>query len=919
MKNIRLLLSMLMVIGFAALRAQVVTTEPAVLQPSSQNIVIYFHADQGNRGLINQAANDPIYAHTGVITNKSTSSSDWRYAPTWLDNAAKYKLQYVSANLWKLEIGNINSYYGITDPTEKVTQLVFVFRNSTGTREGKSSSNGDIFVDVVDDGLQVSLKSNLEGSLITPGHETVTFTAACSAPATLVIDVNGTPIATQQNATTLSATHTFTTFGQYTVTAKATVNELTVSDAMSITYPRTGDQVDYPGGVPKMGAVRQADGKVLFCIAAPQKASAMIVGSWDDYKTLDNRTMNYQDYNGNRYFWIAIDGLTATDAYPYYYVIDGKAVGDPYAKLILDPTNDKYIPTDVYPGLIPYPESKIPYSNVPLAVYQENINSYNWQITNFKGAEKDRLNIYELLVRDFTGTEGQALGNGTIRGAMAKIPYLKSLGINAIELLPINEFNGNISWGYNPNFYFAPDKAYGTPDDYKAFIDACHAQGIAVILDMVFNQTDWMHPWYQLYQTGANPFYNASAPHAYSVLNDWNQGNALVQQQFEDCLRYWLREYKVDGFRFDLVKGLGDNNSYANSGDAATNAYNASRVARMKKLHSAMKEVNADAYFINENLAGAQEENEMAQDGELNWANVNSQGIEYAMGYQSNSSLVRFYAPDDQRLAGSTVSYLESHDEQRLAYKQNTDGATGVRGNLTASMHRLGSAACQMILSPGSHMIWQFSELGNFDNTKNANGGNNTDPKTVRWSLFDNANRHGLYDSYAELNYLRLRNPELFAQGAEFTNNVAQNNWANGRTMYLANQGKELIAVINPETSGEKIINVTFKSQNSDNYRILSKSYNTNPSFNITTGQVTVPANCYVVIGSASVIKVEGVADDASHINVYGSYGRIVVEGADEADVQVFDAQGRRLNSLSVPAGFYLVRTANKTFKVMVR
>lgn len=81
MKNIRLLLSMLMVIGFAALRAQVVTTEPAVLQPSSQNIVIYFHADQGNRGLINQAANDPIYAHTGVITNKSTSRATGAMLP----------------------------------------------------------------------------------------------------------------------------------------------------------------------------------------------------------------------------------------------------------------------------------------------------------------------------------------------------------------------------------------------------------------------------------------------------------------------------------------------------------------------------------------------------------------------------------------------------------------------------------------------------------------------------------------------------------------------------------------------------------------------------------------------------------------------------------------------------------------------
>ena len=248
-----------------------------------------------------------------------------------------------------------------------------------------------------------------------------------------------------------------------------------------------------------------------------------------------------------------------------------------------------------------------------------------------------------------------------------------------------------------------------------------------------------------MYTAGSNPFFNATAPHAYNVLNDWNQGNPLVQQQFEDCLRYWLEEYRVDGFRFDLVKGLGDNDSYANSGDAATNAYNASRVARMKRLHDAMKEVNPDAYFINENLAGAQEENEMAADGQLNWANLNTQGCQYAMGYQANSGLERFYAPSDSRLWGSTVSYLESHDEQRLAYRQNQEGASGVRGDITASMHRLGSAACQMILSPGAHMIWQFSELGNFDNTKDAGGGNNTDPKTVRWNLYDNASRRGLY------------------------------------------------------------------------------------------------------------------------------------------------------------------------------
>ena len=137
------------------------------------------------------------------------------------------------------------------------------------------------------------------------------------------------------------------------------------------------------------------------------------------------------------------------------------SVGDPYANLVLDPDNDKYIPASVFPDLPAFPADKVP--NVCLAVYRSDLNDYDWQVKDFKGVDKDNLIIYELLLRDFTGTEGKALGDGTVRGAIEKIPYLKSLGINAVELLPITEFSGNISWGYNPNFYFAPDKAYGTP------------------------------------------------------------------------------------------------------------------------------------------------------------------------------------------------------------------------------------------------------------------------------------------------------------------------------------------------------------------------------------------------------------------------------------------------------------------------
>ena len=191
MKKLNLLLVAVTLLGAPGVRGQIVTTEPAVLQESSQNVVIYYHADQGNKGLINQPSSEPIYAHTGVITNRSTSASDWKHAPAWLDNAAKYRLTYVSENLWKLDMGDIRSYYGITDPTEKVRQLAFVFRDATGGKQGKTASGGDIFVDVVDAGLQVTLTSSLDGTLVTPGHEKVTFTASCTQPATLVIDIDG--------------------------------------------------------------------------------------------------------------------------------------------------------------------------------------------------------------------------------------------------------------------------------------------------------------------------------------------------------------------------------------------------------------------------------------------------------------------------------------------------------------------------------------------------------------------------------------------------------------------------------------------------------------------------------------------------------------------------------------------------------
>ena len=168
------------------------------------------------------------------------------------------------------------------------------------------------------------------------------------------------------------------------------------------------------------------------------------------------------------------------------------SIADPYSELILDSNQDSYICLTQECGFDDLPS--YPLNNKHAASVLDLERSFNWEDQNFIKPKKEELIIYELLVRDFD--EGKSFSS-----VIERLDYIQGLGVNAIELMPVNEFDGNESWGYNPSFHMAIDKAYGSPKELKKLINECHKRGIAVILDVVYNHATGQNPYFRLWNT----------------------------------------------------------------------------------------------------------------------------------------------------------------------------------------------------------------------------------------------------------------------------------------------------------------------------------------------------------------------------------------------------------------------------------
>ncbi|MFV0468596.1 MAG: Por secretion system protein, partial [Dysgonomonas sp.] len=391
-KNLFLLL--LLVVPML-IRAQIVTSVPE-FPTAGAGVTIIFDASQGTGGLKNYTGT--VYAHTGVITNLSTTDSDWKHTPTWGLNTDKYKMISLGNNKWQLTISpSINDYYGVT-AGETIKKLAFVFRSgekvSGNYLEGKNTGGKDIFLDVYQTGLNISFTSPTSNQSISAGTS-LNFAFGASVAADLSLLVNNTVVKTESNVTNLTYAYTFASTGDYQVVAKAQSGASTAYDTLQVCVPEAVTNESRPSGV--IDGINYIDNNTATVVLyAPNKSHIFLIGDFNDWTQLNT----YQLKKDGDYWWYTLTGLTPGEMYGFQYLVDDTLrISDAYSELVLDPWNDSYISSTIFPNMKAYPTGK---TTDLVSVLQTAKPAYNWEISNFSMPSRQNMVIYELLVRDFT-------------------------------------------------------------------------------------------------------------------------------------------------------------------------------------------------------------------------------------------------------------------------------------------------------------------------------------------------------------------------------------------------------------------------------------------------------------------------------------------------------------------------------------
>lgn len=779
----RLLTAFISLLCVQLVYSQLLTWAPA-FPKDNDNITITMDATKGSQGLNNYADPNDVYVHIGLITSASTNAGDWRHAPfAWPGTEAASKAISLGNNKYSFTISNgIRTFFGVP-ANETIYKIAILFRSGNGQVKQANADISDMYIPVYDNTVAVRFTVPVFQPKYIPEPETFTkaigdnisLTAISNKAATLNLYLNGTLIQTAASATTISANPAITTGGNNIIIAEAIDGATIRKDSLKFFVAGGVTVTPLPAGVKDGINYDPNNTDVTLVLYAPGKNRVSVIGEVAGNNWAEQAQYQMNKTPDGNYWWLTITGLTPGTEYAFQYLVDGSLkIADPYSEKILS-NDDQYINAATYPGLKPYPAGL---TTGNITVIQTNAPTYNWQAGSFTKPDKRNLIIYELLLRDFVDAHNWQTMIDTLS-------YLQRLGINAIELMPVSEFEGNDSWGYNPSFYFAPDKYYGTKNKLKEFIDSCHKKQIAVIMDMVPNHSYGQNPLAQLYWNNAlsrpaanNPWFNEVQPHAFGFGQDFNHEKAVTKYYWQRIFDHWLREYKIDGYRLDFTKGLTQKPS---SNDGQFSAYDQSRIDILKEYADSIHKYFPDTYLVLEHLAAKDEEQALHNLGFLLWsgAGLNKAYNEATMGYHDNnksniSSIV--YNSNERGFTNPyLVGYMESHDEERLMYKNltygNSSGAYTIKNEATA-LRRMEAAASLFITIPGPKMIWQFGERGYdksifacTDNTvPQPYGADNCKltSKEPRWQYMQAEYRQRLFEVNAALINLRKTQPALF-------------------------------------------------------------------------------------------------------------------------------------------------------------
>lgn len=737
---------------------------------------------------------------TWGVTNNSLYIWAWSFdvnlqniqdCPTngaWTNSSESNKFTYNSGNDTYSFSFIPTTFYSRTG----IGRIGFLVKAKDGTGDKKSQDN---LLDVGAFQVIQNAPNSNSTTIINSGENLSIQATNTGGNANYVLKANGTVLNTQTNVSNYSYTHTNITNNQ-NYELEVTQNGTVITKVFNVLI-NPGSNIGIMPTTYQDGITYVDDNTAMLVLYATGKDFIYLAGSFNNWQPDISYAMK-KDPTRNNKFWIELTGLTPGQIETYqYWVVDNTPptnspklvkVADPYSTLVLSPFDDPFIPPSSYPNIPTYPVGQ----EREVTVLQTGQTPYNWQVTNFQKPKKEDLVIYEVLIRDF---DKNVDGGRNFQKLIDKIDYFKNLNINAIQLMPIMEYEGNESWGYNTSFHLALDKYYGTEDKFKEFVDLCHQNGISVILDVALNHAFGRNPMVRMWMNdpdgdgwgepnAVNPYFNEIATHSYSVGSDFDHSNPRTKDYTKRVIDRWVNDFKIDGFRWDLTKGFTQQCTANDEG--CTNGYRSDRVSILKEYADHSWSLDPNHYVIFEHLGGNQEEKEWADyrenegKGIMLWGKMTDPYNQLTMGYSSGSDISGMGHNSRNFNKKRLIGYSESHDEERLMYRNlefgNANNPSHNVTNLNTSIKRMSALGAISLTIPGPKMIWHFAELGMENSIFTCNNGSVNTPNDAtpgdckldtkpqpQWdnNWLTDVNRSQVYNDWSRLNSLKV-NEDVF-------------------------------------------------------------------------------------------------------------------------------------------------------------